>query len=68
MSEELFDNEEYISSRNDLDLQIMTSLEDDEPSVYIKISGFEDKDEAEEYANTMLTTLPLLLFESTRVH
>jgi len=68
MSEDLLKNEEYISSRDDLDLQIMTSLEEGDPSVYIKISGFEDKDEAEEYADTMLKTLPLLLFESTRMH
>jgi len=68
MSDELLKNEEYISARNDLDLQIMTAEDEDEPSVYIKISGFEDKEEAEEYADTMLKTLPLLLFESTRLH
>jgi hypothetical protein len=68
MSDDLLENEEYISARNDLDLQIMTAEDEDEPSVYIKISGFEDKEEAEDYAETMLQTLPLLLFESTRLH
>jgi len=57
-------NEENIS-RNDLDIDVMTSAED--PVVYVKFSGFESMEEAEEYAEFLVTTLPLLLFETTRI-
>lgn len=64
MTDELKDNEEYIS-RNDIDIEVVTSA--DEPVVYVKFSGFDDMEEAEEYAQQLADTLPLLLFESTRL-
>lgn len=57
-------NEENIS-RNDLDIDVMTSAED--PVVYVKFAGFDSMEEAEEYAEFLVTTLPLLLFETTRI-
>lgn len=66
MSDELKENEEYIMKKTDLDLQVMVGEE--EPCVYIKINGFENFEEADEYADTLVETLPLLLFESTQIH
>ncbi len=61
---ELKDNEEYIS-RDDIDVEVATSSE--EPEVYVKFSGFDDMEDAEEYAEFLAETLPLLLFHSTRL-
>jgi hypothetical protein len=63
-NKELKENEEYIS-RDDLDILVLTG--EDEPVVYVKFSGFNDFDEADEYAETLSEVLPLLLFESTRL-
>lgn len=62
--EELQENEEYIS-RDDLDLEVV--VDEENTHIYVKFSGFEDLEEAEEYAEFLATTLPLLLFETTRV-
>jgi hypothetical protein len=61
---ELADNEEYISQDN---LDIEVAIPDGEPIVYVKFSGFEDMENAEEYAEFLAETLPLLLFETTRI-
>ena len=63
--EELADNEEYISD-DDIDIEVM-STSDDEPAVYVKFTGFTDPEDAEEYAEFFANTLPLLLFETTRM-
>lgn len=63
---QLADNEEFIS-RDDLDIEVMSSLEDQSPSVYVKFTGFADAEEAEEYAEFLAGNLPLLLFETTRL-
>ena len=62
---ELADNESYIS-KDDLDIEVM-SASDDEPTVYVKFTGFDDAEDAEEYAEFLASTLPLLLFETTRL-
>lgn len=61
---ELPENEEFISN-DDIDIEVATSS--DEPVVYVKFSGFEDMEDAEEYAEFLAETLPLLLFETTRI-
>lgn len=66
IEDELAENESYVSARNDLDLEIMVA--ESEPVIYIQISGFDDNEEANEYADTLIESLPLLLFESTRLH
>jgi hypothetical protein len=63
--EELKENEEFIS-RDDLDIEIATGTE--EPVVYVKFTGFEDDEDAEEYAQFLSENLALLLFETTRMH
>lgn len=62
--QELQDNEEFIS-RDDLDIEVVVAT--DEPTVYVKFAGFEEMEEAEEYAQFLAETLPLLLFETTRL-
>jgi hypothetical protein len=62
---ELAENEEFIS-RDDLDIEVIVS--NDEPTVYVKFSGFDDDEDAAEYAEFLAETLPLLLFETTRIN
>lgn len=64
--EELPENEEWLS-RDDLDIEILSTAED-EHAVYVKFTGFEDEEDADEYAQFLASTLPLLLFETTRYH
>ena len=61
--EELKDNEEFIS-RDDIDIEVVVT--DDTNEVYVKFSGFDDEEDAAEYADFLANTLPLLLFETTR--
>lgn len=61
---ELEENEEPIS-RDDIDIEVAVS--NDEPVVYVKFSGFDDAEDAEEYAEFLAETLPLLLFETTKI-
>jgi hypothetical protein len=63
--EELKDNEEFIS-RDDIDIEVV--IGEDSPDVYVKFSGFDDAEDAEEYAQFLAETLPLLLFETTRLN
>lgn len=63
--EELAENEDFIS-RDDIDIEVMSTV-DDEPAVYVKFTNFEDAEDAEEYAEFLAETLPLLLFETTRL-
>jgi len=65
MNKELEPNEEYISN-DDIEIEVM-STSDSEPCVYVKFSNFADAEDAEEYAEFLAETLPLLLFETTRL-
>lgn len=67
VEEELAENEEFIS-RDDIEIEVVTTNEGDESAVYVKFSGFEDEEDAEEYAQFLADTLPLLLFETTRLN
>ncbi len=64
IEEELAYNEEHIS-RDDIDIEVVVA--DDTSDVYVKFSGFEDQEDAEEYAQFLADNLPLLLFETTRI-
>lgn len=61
--EELADNEEFIS-RDDIDIEVRMTQNN---TVMVEFSGFDDLEDAEEYAHFLADTLPLLLFESTRL-
>jgi hypothetical protein len=52
-------------SRDDIEIEVAAST--DEAVVYVKFSGFEELEDAEEYAEFLAETLPLLLFETTKV-
>lgn len=63
---ELKENEEYIS-KDDIDIEVRMIDDDDDPAVIVKFTNFEDSEDAEEYAVFLAETLPLLLFETTRM-
>ena len=65
IEEELKENEEFIS-RDDIEIEVVVS--NDEPTVYVKFSGFDDDEDAADYADFLANTLPLLLFETTRLN
>lgn len=62
---DLADNEEHISS-DEVDIEVV--VPDDSDDVYVKFSGFNDHEDAEAYAQFLAETLPLLLFETTRLN
>ena len=66
MTEENNQEQEFISS-DDIDIEVMSTEEDNEHCVYVKFSNFADEESAEEYAQFLAETLPLLLFETTRM-
>ena len=66
MTEENNQEPESISS-DDIDIEVMSTEEDNEHCVYVKFSNFADEESAEEYAQFLAETLPLLLFETTRI-
>jgi hypothetical protein len=66
MTEENNQEQDSISS-DDLDIEVMSTEEDNEHCVYVKFSNFADEESAEEYAQFLAETLPLLLFETTRM-
>ena len=66
MTEENNQEQEFIST-DDIDIEVMSTEEDSEHCVYVKFSNFADEESAEEYATFLAETLPLLLFETTRI-
>lgn len=64
--ENLADNEEFIS-KDDIDLEVMSSVEDNEHTVWVKFTNFDTEEDADQYAQFLVETLPLLLFETTRL-
>ena len=61
--EELSENEEFIS-RDDIDIEVRLT---EDSRVFVEFSGFDDYEDANEYAEFLAETLPLLLFETTRI-
>lgn len=64
-SEALAVNESFISS-DTVKLTFMVDAE--EPVGYVRFDGFETVDDAREYIENLSESLPLLLFNSIRVH
>ena len=63
MSENTSSGENDKLSRDDLGIEVL--IDEDEPdAVFVKFTGFDDEEEAEEYADFLANTLPLLLFQS----
>jgi hypothetical protein len=61
------ENKQESISTDDIDIGVMSTEEDNEHCVYVKFSNFADEESAEEYATFLAETLPLLLFETTRI-
>ena len=61
------ENKQETISSDDIDIEVMSTEEDNEHCVYVKFSNFADEESAEEYAEFLAETLPLLLFETTRM-
>lgn len=49
-------------SSTDLDMQVYVT--EKETAIYVKLTGFDDMDEASEYAEWLSKNLPLLLMET----
>lgn len=63
MSENTSSTDDEKLSRDDLDIEVL--IDEGEPdAVFVKFTGFNDEEEAEEYADFLANTLPLLLFQS----
>jgi hypothetical protein len=58
--------EEFISS-DDIEIEVMSTEVDSQHCVYVKFSNFADAEDADEYAEFLAETLPLLLFETTKI-
>lgn len=55
-----------MTEKTQLDLEVIVSEEDN--SVYIKLTGFDDIIAADSYAEYLVDALPLLLFETEVLH
>jgi hypothetical protein len=49
-----------------LDFEVI--LSEDDKTVYVKLSGFENLADADDYASFLNKALPLMLFESEVIH
>jgi hypothetical protein len=52
----------------EVELEIEVKLVEDEKAVYVKISGFDNVEDADEYGEYLADNLPLLLFNSDVKH
>lgn len=52
--------------KTELDMEVILSEEDN--TIYVKLSGFEDLEQADNYATYLHKNLPLLLFETEIKH
>ena len=59
-------SENIISNLTELSMQVIVSEKDS--SIYVKLEGFDDLDDAEQYAEYLNKNLPLLLFETQVIH
>jgi len=52
--------------RTELDMEVI--LSEDDRTIYVKLSGFDTNEDAEQYSLYLQENLPLLLFESEVKH
>jgi hypothetical protein len=52
--------------KTELDMEVIVSEEDN--VVYVKLEGFDNIEDADQYANFLQENLPLMLFESRVMH
>jgi hypothetical protein len=59
-------NNPQIYDLTNLDMQVYVSEKDN--TIYVKLTGFDDVDDASDYAEYLSKNLPLLLMETEVVH
>jgi len=52
--------------RQELDMEVIVSEQD--ATIYVKLTGFDDIETADNYASFLVNHLPLMLFESQVIH
>ena len=57
-----------VSSADICELDLEVILSEDDKTVYVKLTGFENVEDADKYASYLVEHLPLMLFESEVVH
>ena len=53
-------------AKQELDMEVIVSQDD--AAIYVKLTGFENLETADNYAAFLVDHLPLMLFESTVLH
>lgn len=56
----------YIKDYGDINFDI--SVDPDSNDIYIRFKGFSKFEDSDEYADYLISNLPLMLFESTVMH
>lgn len=57
-----------VSNEDLTKLSMEVIVSEDDTSVYIKLSGFDNLDDADKYADYLTENLPLMLFQTEVVH
>lgn len=60
--------ENLIVNENATKLAMEVIVSEEDTTVYIKLSGFDDIDDADKYADYLTENLPLMLFQTQVVH
>ena len=55
-------------AKDSIKLNLEVIVSEDDAAVYVKFTGFDGVEEADAYADKLLETLPLMLFESEIKH
>jgi hypothetical protein len=59
---------QLVVSEGHKSLSVEVIVSEDDSSVYVKLTGFNNMEDADQYANFLVDRLPLMLFESKVVH
>jgi hypothetical protein len=57
-----------VSSADICELDLEVILSEDDKTVYVKLTGFDNVEDADKYASYLVENLPLMLFESEVIH
>jgi hypothetical protein len=57
-----------VSSADICELDLEVILSEDDKTVYVKLTGFDNVEDADKYASYLVENLPLMLFESEVMH
>ncbi len=57
-----------VSSNDICELDLEVILSEDDKTVYVKLTGFDNVEDADKYASYLVENLPLMLFESEVMH